>query len=180
MSIKRNALEAIISHLESSPECSASTYCLGSDENAPTFSIVYEDMPFCPDKQIESCLWFFNTVIEARVYYTQTGQKFVKECGDNRTGLLEVINFINARVFPTTGFITPRLYITEECDIAYTMLFDYGMFDDEDTVSHTLEILTEYMPAFLNIISPYIFSVVGGAHNSEEVISRIKSDFLNE
>lgn len=180
MSIKRNALEAIISHLKSSPECSASTYCIGMDEKITTLTIVYEDKPFCPNKCVESCLWFHNTVIEARVYYTQTGQKCVKECGDKRTELLEVINFINARIFPAAGFTTPRLYVTEECDISYTMLFDYGMFDDEDTVSQTLEFLTEYMPTFLDTVSPYIFSVVGGAHNSEEVISRIKSDLLDE
>ncbi|MGN0670188.1 MAG: hypothetical protein ACI4JZ_06530, partial [Oscillospiraceae bacterium] len=180
MSIKRNAFEVIISHLKSSTECSASTYCLGMDEKIPTVTIVYEDKPFCPDKLIESCLWFRNTVIEARVYYTQTGQKWVRECGDKRTELLEVINFINARIFPAAGFSTPRLYITEECDISYTMLFDYGMFDDEDTVSQTLEFLTEYMPAFLDTVSPYIFSVVGGAFNSEEAIKRIKSDLLDE
>ena len=180
MSIKRNALESIISHLKKSPECSASTYCFGMDEKIPTVTIVYEDKPFCPDKRLESCLWFHNTVIEARVYYTETGQKWVKECGDKRTELLEVINFINARIFPAAGFTTPRLYITEECDISYTMLFDYGMFDDEDTVTQTLEFLTEYMPTFLDTVSPYIFSVVVGEYNSEEAINRIKSDLLDE
>lgn len=180
MSNKRNVLDVIISYLKSSPECSASTYCLGMDEKITTLTIVYEDKPLCPDKLIESCLWFHNTVIEARVYYTETAQKWVRECGDKRTELLEVINFINARIFPAAGFTTPRLYITEECDIAYTMLFDYGMFDDEDIVTQTLEFLTDYMPAFLNTISVYLFSVVCGVYNSKEAINRIKSDLLDE
>lgn len=125
-------------------------------------------------------MWFHNTVMEARVYYTETGQKWVSECGENRAELLEVINFINARVFPATGFITPRLYITEECDIAYTALFGYNMFNDEDTMAETLEFLTEYMPDYLNTISAYIFGVVFGKFNSVEAINRIKADLLYE
>ena len=99
MDKKRNALDAIISHLKNSPNCFASTYCIEMDENIPTVTIVYEDKPFCPDEQLESCLWFHNTVAEARIYNTKTGGNWVRECGENRAELLEVINFINAHVF---------------------------------------------------------------------------------
>lgn len=180
MSIKRNALDTVISYLKNNPNCSCSTYSLGMDEKIPKVTIVYEGKPFCPDEQLESCVWFYNTSLEARVYYNETGQEWVRECGENRTELLEVINFINARIFPATGFITPRLYVTEECDIAYTTFFDYDMFDDEDTVSETLEFLTDYMPDFLDTVSPYIFSVVLGKFDSEEAINRIKADLLGE
>lgn len=79
------------------------------DNKTPIVTIGYEDKPFCPDERLESCLWFHNTVMEVRVYYTKTGQKWIRECGDNRAELLEVIN---VRVFPAMGFTTPgcRLY----------------------------------------------------------------------
>lgn len=180
MDRRTKVIDIISSYIHNSPKCSCSHFSIKIDIGVPMAAICYEDLELCPDKCVESRLWFFDTVIEARVYYTETAQKWVSEYGDKRAELLEVINFINARFFVSEGFITPKLYVTEECDISYTVLLDYGLFDDEETALKTLEFLTDYMPSFLNNVSPYIFSTVLGIYNSSTAINKLKNYLLGE
>lgn len=177
---RTEVIDIISAYIHNSPKCSCSHFSIKRDIGVPMAAICYEDLELCPDKCVESRLWFFDTVIEARVYYTETAQKWVSECGENRAELLEVINFINAHFFVSEGFITPKLYVTEDCDISYTVLLDYGLFDDKQTAEKTLEFLTGYMPSFLNNVSHYIFSTVLGIANSSTAISKLKSDLLEE
>lgn len=160
------------------PSSDCSVFTIGTDENGiPIITIAYDADNHVPGHCLESCLWFHNTVVEARAYYSEVAQNLVKN-SDNRAELLEVLNFINARLWPVNGSITPRFYLTEDSDITYTALFDYSMFEAEKA-SSTLEYIRD-MITFLAKLSYSIFGVVRGVFDSETAIEYIKSEFLNE
>lgn len=169
--------DTIIAHIKSSPACYVESNYLDRDMDiaTPTLTIVYGKQTLSPLEKLESCIFLHNYGIEVRVYFTELGQKWVQEHRENRSELLEVLNFINSNYFPM-GSITPRLYLTKTEDITYTAFFSYEMFDD-DIVPETLEFITEYMPNFINSFSPFIFKTVLGSYNAEKAIAAMRSRF---
>ncbi len=104
-------------------------------------TIIYKGCKNCPDKMIESCIYFLSDCMECRVYYNATGAKWCKDSG-HQSELMRLLNYINATVWPrgsdgiggslykTSHLYTPRIYMTEEgCnDITMTTVVPYDFF----------------------------------------------------
>lgn len=96
----------------------------------------------CPGGVIESCIWFYPTDFEARVYYSETASQRCKQSG-NRDALMRLFNYISAEIwlrasdgsggllYKSSLLHTSRLYMTEDdCyDITLTTMVPYDFFD---------------------------------------------------
>ena len=54
-------------------------YGEGLDNGTSRLTILYKGYNKCPDKIIESCIWFFDDEMEVRVYYSAAGACWCKE-----------------------------------------------------------------------------------------------------
>lgn len=152
--------------------------------------MVFRGYERCPDKALECSIFFYDTYMEARVYYTANASKWISEKANELSNLYRVLNYIQANVWPfvhdniggrlyssplLNGF---RLYITEDgnYDLTTTILINYNAFEFS-----TLEIadyLTVEMPALMDSLSIPIFFVLFEKITPEESIALIKRDVL--
>ena len=64
-----------------------------------------------PDGYVESCIWLYERDnAEVRVYYNSTGAEICKN-SDHRDRLLQLLNYINARVFLGCGDALSLIHI---------------------------------------------------------------------
>lgn len=160
-------------------------------DSSARLTMLYKGYSNCPDKVIESCIWFFDDEMEVRVYYSQTAACWCKE--SNYLGeFMHLLNFINARVWPCTAdgmegalyephhLHTPRLYITkDDCyDITLTTVINYDFY--EVAPLETEDYITACCPELLDKLSPAIFSLLLGKINLEQSISYVKKNILEE
>ena len=141
-----------------------------------------------PGKCVESCIWFFSEVMEARTYYSEAGMEICKH-SEHKDKLLRVLNYINARVFlccadgtggalyPPHMLYTPRFYLTEDqCfDITATTIIPYDFF--ELAPVETLDYLTDFCPELLDRLSIPIYGTLLGMLTPEEAICGINDEF---
>lgn len=130
-----------------------------------------------PDKRIESCIWFYKDDAEVRAYYSALGAEICSK-SEHRDKLLQVLNFINARVFLNCGnpgglyephmLYTPRIYMTEDgnFDITITTIVNYDIWAFAPV--ETADYITKYCPELLEIFSRAIFGVLLGQVTSED------------
>ena len=142
-----------------------------------------------PEKYVESCIWFYEDNAEVRGYYNQAGADICIASG-HRNSLLELLNFINARVFLACGdwdglykarmLYTPRMYLTVDgfYDITITTIIDYDFW--EVAPIETADYMTAYCPELLDKLAVPIFGVLQGIISSEEAIVYIKENILLE
>lgn len=160
------------------------------DEGCMQITMAY-NVENAPDKCVESCVWFHEDVMEARVYYSALGAEICKE-SEHINSLFRILNFINARVFLSCAdsfgeslyephmLYTPRIYLTEDgyFDITITTMINYDFL--EVAPIETADYLTAYCPELLDKLSPAIFGVLIGQFTSDEAISYIKEIILCE
>lgn len=144
-----------------------------------------------PDKCVESCIWFYGDVMEARVYYSAFGAEICRKSA-YIDELLRVINFINARVFLNCAdgsgdalyephmLYTPRMYLTADdcCDITITAIINYDFY--EMAPVETADYLTAYCPELLDKLSPAIYSVLLGQLTVDKAIAYITKEIINK
>ena len=161
------------------------------DNGAPRISILYTNCALCPDRELEGCIWFYNGSMEARTYFNQRAAEFCRS-SSHTPELLRLLNFINARVWPSTSdgmgnslywpslLYTPRLYLTEDgCqDITLTALIPYDFY--ELAPLETEDFITACCPDLLNHLSPAIFGVLQGRLGAEQAIRYISKTILYE
>ena len=111
------------------------TECCGG--GVPHIHLLYQHYDYCPDRALESSMYFHENTIESSVYYTRSGRNFCQN-SEHRDGLLQVLNYLNASVWPavsggvlyqTSQLYTSRFYMTEEFDICCKTLVPYDFFD---------------------------------------------------
>lgn len=165
-------------------------YRTALDEGHMRITMAY-DVENAPGKYIEACAWFYEDLMEARVYYSALGSEICKK-SEHIDSLFRVINFINARVFlscsdgadgslyETHLLYTPRIYLTEDnqFDITITTMINYDVL--ELAPVETADYLTAYCPELLDRLSFAIFGVLLGQITSEEAITYIKNFVLSE
>lgn len=153
--------------------------------------MVYQNQKFAPDNVIESCVYFFDTCMEVRVYYNENASSWIakSEC---KLELYRLLNFVNARVWPRVEdglngdlyqprhLYSPRFYVTEDGgkDLTCTTIIDYDFY--ELAPLETEDFITAALPELLNKLSRSIFFVVIGKMSVDEAILRIKKDVLEE
>ena len=142
-----------------------------------------------PGGYVESCIWWFEDVAEARVYYNEAGMNICAE-SEYRDELIRVLNYINARVFMSCGgghgsykpamLYTPRIYMTEDgfYDITITTIINYDFM--EVAPLETADYITIYCPEYLELLSPAVFGVLLRLMTDREAISFIKHNILKE
>lgn len=130
---------------------------------------------------VEGCVWLYEKSAEIRAYYNEETSNLCKK-SINHFDLLEVINYINARVFLNCGdhsLFMPRMYLTaDDCyDICLTTIVDYKII--ETYTKETFEYTTNYCPELLNMLADPILNVITGDISAEEAIAQIDREILS-
>lgn len=133
-----------------------------------------------PDQLAECSIWFYEDGLEVRAYYSENAANWVSEHKDHIPNVMEVINFVNARVFLGNLLYTPRLYLTadERPEFAITTIIPYRFF--EVATLETLEYITCYYPEFLGKVSFPLFLTLVGEITPGMAIYHIETKMLNE
>lgn len=61
--------------------------------------MIFQKCDACPDKALEASIFFFETCMEARVYYTANAYSWISK-SKRVSELYRLLNFINAYVWP--------------------------------------------------------------------------------
>ena len=167
-------------------------YIRDCEDGTERITMIFKGYDKCPDEIIEACIYFFSDSMECRVYYSETGARWVSE-SEFKQDTYRLMNFINARIFPTTpndgmgGMLyksshmyAPRMYVTEDdCwDITLTTIIPYDFY--ELAPLETADYLTVSCPELLNQLSSSIFLTLLGKITVDEAIRKIKSSILKE
>ncbi len=161
------------------------------DNTVPRITMVFTGYDSCPGKIIESCIWFYEDDMEARIYYSELGAKICKE-STHIEGLMRLFNFIHARVFPCTSdgmggslyaphhLYTPSIYVTEDdCyDITLTTFINNDFF--EVAPLETEDYITAACPELMGSLAPAIFGLLLGKINTDVAIEYVKKEILHE
>lgn len=164
-------------------------YTKDIDSGVPHISILYTNCDLCPDKMLEGCIWFYKGAMEARTYFNQNAAGWCR-ASSHIPELMRLLNFINARVWPSTTdgmgnalykpscLYTSRIYLTEDdgCDITLTAVIPYDFY--ELTPLETEDYITACCPDLLNGLSPAIFGVLLGRLDVEQAIQFIRKNVL--
>ena len=131
---RQEAIRVLTGRLRSSRVRHSAGFDSGQMQITMGFNAVY-----APDHRIESCIWFYEDTMEARCYYSSLGAELCRK-SRHIDALLRLLNFINARVFPScrgSGYMlysphilyTPRIYLTADgCfDITITTIIPYDL-----------------------------------------------------
>ncbi len=118
-----------------------------------------------PAVPLEGEVFFHENCAEIRCYYGEQISACIRD-SSHRTEIYEMINYINARVFPYSEVVyssdpnylfTPRMYITADssCDLTITTIVDYRVWEllDDDGSDELYEYITHYCPRFLDLLA---------------------------
>lgn len=156
------------------------------DNGCVRISMLYKDCENCPDRVLESCIWFYSNVLEARTYYTKTASNWCKQ-SENLDSIMRLFNYVNSKIWTCTsdglrGLLyksipihTSRLYMTEDnyYDITLTTIINYDVY--ELAPLETEDYLTAACPDLLNKLSPVIFEVLCGSIDLNTAIQYINN-----
>ena len=162
--------------------------CLDTDNGSTGIVVALPHCYDCPDKRLEAELSFYDSCIEARVFYTQNAASWVEE-STNKDALYRLMNFINARVWPQSHdgadgtlysancLICPRIYVTEDdsYDITATTMIDYNICDMAPL--EVMDAVTVSMPQILNELSAPIFLLALGKIDVETAMQLVREKF---
>ena len=138
--------------------------------------------------QMQITMGFNEDTMEARCYYSSLGAELCRK-SRHIDALLRLLNFINARVFPScrgSGYMlysphilyTPRIYLTADgCfDITITTIIPYDFFGLAPL--ETLDYITICCPELLDRLALPIYCVLLGKETADGAISHIEREFL--
>lgn len=139
----------------------------------------------CPDNVLEGCIYFYEDCLEARVYFDENAAGWIKKRADSLTGIYRLLNFINARLWPShqsdlykNQLFMPRIYITEDgCyDLTATIFIDYDVF--EMAPLETEDFITAALPGLIDDLSLPMFSVILEERTPDQAITYIEENIL--
>lgn len=183
-------MEALI-HIEHYLKAHNIYHVTDNESGVPHTNILYTNCDLCPDRMLEGCIWVYKDSMEARVYFNQNAAEWCR-ASSHIPELMRLMNFINARVWPSTTdgmenalyapscLYTPRIYLTEDggYDITLTSIIPYDFF--ELAPLETEDYITACCPGLLNDLSPSIFGVLHGRLDVEQAIRCIRENILYE
>ena len=180
---RQEAIRVLTGRLRSSRVRHSAGFDSGQMQVTMGFNAVY-----APDHRIESCIWFYEDTMEARCYYSSLGAELCRK-SRHIDALLRLLNFINARVFPScrgSGYMlysphilyTPRIYLTADgrFDITITTIIPYDFFGLAPL--ETLDYITICCPELLDRLALPIYCVLLGKETADGAISHIEREFL--
>ncbi|MCI8939127.1 MAG: hypothetical protein HFH11_03120 [Dorea sp.] len=151
-------------------------------DGTPRFTMIFKNCDNCPDKILESCVYFYHDCMEVKTYFNQNAANWCKEYQENLTLVIRLLNHINATVWmrSTDGvggalyapsiLYTPRIFVTEyDCyDITLATLIPYDFY--EIAPLETEDYITAYCPDLLNKLSPAIFHLLLGTIDLQQAM----------
>lgn len=146
----------------------------------------------CPDNVLECSIYFFDSCMEARIYYNANAANWIAKRSDDLSDMYRILNYINARVWPFTHdgiggelyeshhLQTPRFYITEDgnYDLTATTVIDYAHYATAPL--ETEDYCTAAIPELMSKLSPPLFFVLMKEISVNQGIELIRRDILNE
>lgn len=144
------------------------------NNDTPRFTMMFKNCNNCPDKILESCVYFYQNCMEVKTYFNQNAASWCKEHQQNIPMIIRLLNYINATVWmssadgangllynPSTLY-NPRIFMTEdECfDITITTFINYDFY--EVAPLETEDYITAYCPDLLDKLSIAIFPLLSG------------------
>lgn len=184
---KNAAIKAMTTYLKShNIEC-----CKVIEEGGTMMFVMSFSAPNAPGQLVESCVWFYESDMEVRCYYSASGAEWVKNSG-RINELLQLLNFINARVIMASGdgfggrlykpsiLYTPRFYLTADdgFDVSMTTIIPYDFF--ELAPLETEDYVTAFSPQLLDKLSFPIFETVLGQITPAQAIFYIQTEILHD
>lgn len=156
-------------------------FCAGT----PRFTLMFKNCNNCPDKILESCVYFYQDCMEVKTYFTQNAASWCKEYQQNIHMIMRLLNYINATVWMGSSdgangllynpsiLYTPRIFISEdECyDITITTIINYDFY--EVAPLETEDYITAYCPDLLDKLSLAIFPLLLGKITLHQAIQYI-------
>lgn len=138
------------------------------------FTMVFKNCENCPDKILESCIYFYQDCMEIKTYFNQNAANWCKEYQENLPLVIRLLNHINAtvwmcstdgaggRLYAPSTLYAPRIFITEnDCfDITLTTLINYDFYNIAPL--ETEDYITATCPDLLNQLSLAIFPLLLG------------------
>ena len=160
-----------------------------NESDTPRMNILYTNCDLCPDRMLEGCIWFYKDSMEARTYFNQNAAEWCRT-SIHIPELMRLLNFINARVWPSTTdgmgnalytpacLYTPRIYLTEDggYDVTLTSVIPYDFY--ELAPLETEDYITACCPELLNGLSPAISGVLHGRLDVEQAIRYVRENIL--
>lgn len=154
--------------------------------------VVFDGYTTCPDSALECSIYFHDSYMESRVYFTENSSTWIKKRSDDLADMYRLMNFINARVWPFSHdgiggklyapqhLNTSRIYITEDgkYDLTATTVIDYDIF--ELAPLEVEDYCTVAIPELMSELSLPIFFLLLEKINLERAIYLIKKDVLKE
>lgn len=148
-------------------------------------TMMFKNCDNCPDKTLESCVYFYQDCMEIKTYFNQNAANWCKQHQENIPAVIRLLNYINATVwmYSTDGadgalyapntLYTPRIYMTEDdCfDITLTTVICYDFY--EVAPLETEDYITAYCPDLLNKLSTAIFFLLLGKINLQQAVHYI-------
>lgn len=145
-----------------------------------------------PPVPVEGEVFFYSSCAELRVYYGEQVSASLKATS-HRSELLELINFINARVFPyyevvytsePQNLFTPRMYLTVDggCDLTITTIVDYRVWEylGDEGSDELYEYFTHYCPRLLDMLAVPIFGLLTERTTVDGAIKYINNKIIGE
>lgn len=156
-------------------------------------TMLFRNCPLSPNEIIESCIWFYDEVMEVRTYYSETASNWIRSNKNMDENLLGLLNYINATVwmncsdgvngnlYKSSMLYCPRIYRTEDAlqDITMTTIIPYDFFFFAEV--ETKDYITALCPEILDKLSPAIFGLVLGEINlkqSKYYVERLQSGVI--
>lgn len=144
----------------------------------------------CSDNVLECSIFFFDSSMDARVYYNANANAWIKEKANDLSNMYRLLNYINAMVWPFTHdgirgelyeqhcLQTPRFYITEDgnYDLTATTVIDYDHY--EMAPLETEDYCTAAIPELMDKLSIPLFFLLMQKITVNEAIELIKKDIL--
>lgn len=146
---------------------------LAGDGDAPCYVAEYK-ADNAPDRRVESTITFNKHEILLAVYYSQTGDRIVRE-SENINELLKVLNFLNNSVlyvYDGYALFSPGFVVSDNGEIILTTVIPYdfyGLFREA-----TDFYITAFCPQLLNAVAVDVFLTLFGEISSNEAIKRLK------
>lgn len=167
---KQQASERLRQYLKSHFICFETDFC----DSIPRLTMIFKNCNNCPDKILESCVYFYQDCMEVKTYFNQNATNWCKEYQENLPSVIRLLNLINATVwmcstdgaggmlYDASTLYTPRIFITEnDCfDITLTTIINYDFY--KLAPLETEDYITAYCPDLLNKLSLAIFSLLLG------------------
>lgn len=160
-------------------------------EGVPRITMVFKNCERSPAYITEGCIWFYESSMEVRVYYSKLGAAICQK-SKHLPDLYRLINYINARLwvgvsdglegalYQSQYLTSPRFYITEDemQDITATMLIPYTHFEMD--VLELEDFITAALPSLLDSLSMPIFLLLEGKITVEKAIDMVRIEILGE